>query len=160
VQVGGPLGAYLHPDQFDIPFDYEAYTAADALIGHGGITVFDDSADMAHMARFAMEFCAAESCGKCTPCRIGSTRGKELMDRIIARAPRNRDGVESLPQMHNAPRGQRALADEITLLEDLCETMKFGSLCALGGFTPYPVMSALKHWPADFGVERVAETAE
>jgi formate dehydrogenase iron-sulfur subunit len=160
VQVGGPLGAYLHPDQFDIPFDYEAYTAADALIGHGGITVFDDSADMAHMARFAMEFCAAESCGKCTPCRIGSTRGKELMDRIIARAPRNRDRVEELPQMHNAPRGERALADEITLLEDLCETMKFGSLCALGGFTPYPVMSALRHWPEDFGAVRVTEAAE
>ncbi len=152
VQVGGPLGAYLHPDQFDIPFDYEAFSAVDALIGHGGITVFDDTADMAGMARFAMEFCAVESCGKCTPCRIGSTRGRELIDRILARAPRNRDAVEALPQMHNAPRDQRSLEDEIVLLEDLCETMKFGSLCALGGFTPYPVMSALRHWPEDFGV--------
>jgi formate dehydrogenase iron-sulfur subunit len=161
VQVGGPLGAYLHPDQFDIPFDYEAYAAVDSLIGHGGITVFDDTADMAGMARFAMEFCAAESCGKCTPCRIGSTRGVELIDRILDRAPRDRDTVEALPQMHNAPRTQRSLDDEIELLEDLCETMKFGSLCALGGFTPYPVLSALKHWPADFGVtEKVTEPAE
>jgi len=155
VQVGGPLGAYLHPDQFDIPFDYEAYSAVDALIGHGGITVFDDTADMAGMARFAMEFCAAESCGKCTPCRIGSIRGRELIERILARAPRSRDTVETLPQIHNAPTAPRALEDEIQLLEDLCETMKFGSLCALGGFTPYPVMSALKHWPEDFGVARV-----
>ncbi|WP_221713050.1 NADH-ubiquinone oxidoreductase-F iron-sulfur binding region domain-containing protein [Sphingobium xanthum] len=162
VQVGGPLGAYLHPDQFDIPFDYEAYAAVDALIGHGGITVFDEDADMAGMARFAMEFCAAESCGKCTPCRIGSTRGVELIDRILDRAPRTRDTVEALPQMHNAPKDQRSLDDEIELLEDLCETMKFGSLCALGGFTPYPVMSALKHWPADFGVAtaKVPEAAE
>ncbi len=160
VQVGGPLGAYLHPDQFDIPFDYEAYAAVDALIGHGGITVFDEDADMAGMARFAMEFCAAESCGKCTPCRIGSTRGRELIDRILARVPRSRDAVETLPQIHNAPRGERSLEDEIVLLEDLCETMKFGSLCALGGFTPYPVLSALKHWPEDFGVTRLAEAAE
>jgi len=159
VQVGGPLGAYLHPDQFDIPFDYEAYSAVDALIGHGGITVYDDTIDMADMARFAMEFCAVESCGKCTPCRIGSTRGKELIERILARAPRGRDTVETLPQMHNAPTGQRSLEDEVTLLEDLCETMKFGSLCALGGFTPYPVMSALRHWPEDFGL-RVTEPAE
>ena len=128
VQVGGPLGAYLHPDQFDLPFDYEAYAAADALIGHGGVVVFDDTADMGRMARFAMQFCAIESCGKCTPCRIGSTRGVELIDRI---------------------RAKRSEAD-ITLLENLCETLKFGSLCALGGFTPYPVMSALKHWPEDF----------
>jgi formate dehydrogenase iron-sulfur subunit len=161
VQVGGPLGAYLHPDQFDIPFDYEAYAAADALIGHGGITVFDTDADMAGMARFAMEFCAAESCGKCTPCRIGSVRGKELIDRILARAPRNRDMVETLPQMHNAATDARSLDDEIVLLEDLCETMKFGSLCALGGFTPYPVMSALKHWPEDFGTQPpLSEAAE
>ena len=160
VQVGGPLGAYLHPEQFDIPFDYEAYAAVDALIGHGGITVFDESADMAGMARFAMEFCAAESCGKCTPCRIGSVRGRELIERILARAPRGRDVVETLPQIHNARTTPRSLEDEITLLEDLCETMKFGSLCALGGFTPYPVMSALKHWPEDFGATRVAEAAE
>ncbi|HWJ69318.1 MAG TPA: NADH-ubiquinone oxidoreductase-F iron-sulfur binding region domain-containing protein [Sphingobium sp.] len=160
VQVGGPLGAYLHPEQFEIPFDYEAYAAVDALIGHGGITVFDDSADMAGMARFAMEFCAVESCGKCTPCRIGSIRGRELIDRILDRAPRGRDVVETLPQMHNAKTAPRSLEDEIVLLEDLCETMKFGSLCALGGFTPYPVMSALKHWPEDFGAVRTAEAAE
>jgi formate dehydrogenase iron-sulfur subunit len=149
VQVGGPLGAYIHPDQFDLPFDYEAYAAADALIGHAGITVFDDTADMGKMARFAMEFCAAESCGKCTPCRIGSTRGVELIDRIRG-SGRAVDRVESLPQMHNAPKAGRSRAEEITLLEDLCETMKFGSLCALGGFTPYPVLSALKNWPEDF----------
>jgi formate dehydrogenase iron-sulfur subunit len=129
VQVGGPLGAYLHPDQFDIPFDYEAYATSDALIGHGGITVFDDSVDMGRQARFAMQFCAIESCGKCTPCRIGSTRGVELIDRIRA----------------------RARTDDIALLEDLCETLRDASLCALGGFTPYPVLSALRHWPGDFG---------
>ncbi len=149
VQVGGPLGAYLHPDQFDIVFDYEAYTAADALIGHGGITVFDDTADMGAMARFAMEFCAAESCGKCTPCRIGAVRGVELIDRI-REGGRTPDQVERLDVMHNAPRHGRSAGDEIALLTDLCDTMKFGSLCALGGFTPYPVMSALKHWPEDF----------
>ncbi len=129
VQVGGPLGAYHHPKQFDLPFDYEAFAAADGLIGHGGIVVFDDSVDMAKQARFAMEFCAVESCGKCTPCRIGSTRGVETLDRIIA--------------------GDRK-AENIDLITDLCETMKFGSLCALGGFTPYPVMSAIKHFPEDF----------
>ena len=150
VQVGGPLGAYLAPDQFDIPFDYEAYARADALIGHGGVVVFDESADMGHMARFAMEFCAAESCGKCTPCRIGSTRGVELIDRIRTGA-RQADPVASLPQMHNAPKAARTQAQDIALLEELCETMKFGSLCALGGFAPYPVLSALKHWPEDFG---------
>ena len=129
VQVGGPLGAYIHPDQFDLPFDYEAYAAADGLIGHGGIVVFDDSADMAKQARFAFEFCAAESCGKCTPCRIGSVRGVEVMDRVVA--------------------GEKS-DDHLSLIDDLCETMKFGSLCALGGFTPYPVLSAIKHWPEDF----------
>ena len=149
VQVGGPLGAYLHPYQFDIAFDYEAYTAADALIGHGGIVVFDDTADMGKLARFAMEFCAAESCGKCTPCRIGAVRGVELIDRIRG-GGRSADVVEALPQMHNAARASRSKADEIVLLEDLCETMKFGSLCALGGFTPYPVLSALRQWPEDF----------
>ena len=128
VQVGGPLGAYIHPDQFDLPFDYEAYAQADALIGHGGVVVFDDTADMGRMARFAMQFCAAESCGKCTPCRIGSTRGVELIDRI-------RSG------------GQEA---DMALLKDLCEVLKDTSLCALGGFTPYPVMSAFNHWPEDF----------
>lgn len=149
VQVGGPLGAYLHPDQFDIVFDYEAYTAADALIGHGGIVVFDDTADMSRLAKFAFQFCAAESCGKCTPCRIGAVRGAELIDRIRG-GGRGPDRVEALPQMHNAPKDGRSYAADVTLLEDLCETMKFGSLCALGGFTPYPVLSALRNWPEDF----------
>jgi formate dehydrogenase iron-sulfur subunit len=150
VQVGGPLGAYLAPAQFDVPFDYEAYTAIDALIGHAGLTVFDDTADMGGMARFAMEFCAAESCGKCTPCRIGSTRGVELIDRIRA-GGRPRDTIELAPQMHNTVKtAARSVSEEIELLTDLCETMKYGSLCALGGFTPYPVMSALAHWPEDF----------
>jgi formate dehydrogenase iron-sulfur subunit len=130
VQVGGPLGAYFPPALFDTAFDYEAFTARDGLIGHGGIVVFDDSVDMAKQARFAMEFCAIESCGKCTPCRIGSARGVELVDKIVA----NEDRAENL-----------------LVLEDLCNTMKFGSLCALGGFTPYPVMSALTHFPEDFG---------
>ncbi|RVQ69287.1 formate dehydrogenase [Croceicoccus ponticola] len=151
VQVGGPLGAYIHPDQFDIAFDYETYAAADALIGHGGIVVFDDSADMAALARFAMKFCAAESCGKCTPCRIGSVRGMEIIERILA-GGRKADAVEVLPQMHNVRAPDRSLSEQVALLEDLCETMKFGSLCALGGFTPYPVLSALRHWPEDFGL--------
>ena len=129
VQVGGPLGAYIPPSQFDLLFDYEAFAAADALIGHAGITVFDDTVDMAQMARFAMEFCAIESCGKCTPCRLGSTRGVETIDQIIA--------------------GKNVEAN-LALIADLSETMKFGSLCALGGFTPYPVMSAIKHFPEDF----------
>jgi formate dehydrogenase iron-sulfur subunit len=130
VQVGGPLGAYFAPHQFDIAYDYETFTKADGLIGHGGIVVFDESVDMARMARFAMEFCAIESCGKCTPCRIGSTRGVEVMDKIIA--------------------GQD-VAKNKALIEDLCETLKFGSLCALGGFTPYPVLSAMRLFPEDFG---------
>ena len=129
VQVGGPLGAYFPPALFDTPFDYEAFAARDGLIGHGGVVVFDDSVDMARQARFAMEFCATESCGKCTPCRIGSTRGVEVVDRILA--------------------GDR-VDFQRTLLEDLCNTMKFGSLCALGGLTPTPVMSALTHFPEDF----------
>ena len=129
VQVGGPLGAYIPPSQLDMPFDYEAFAAADALIGHAGITVFDDTVDMAQMARFAMEFCAIESCGKCTPCRLGSTRGVETLDQIIA--------------------GKNVDAN-LALIVDLSETMKFGSLCALGGFTPFPVMSAIKHFPEDF----------
>ena len=151
VQVGGPLGAYIPPSQFDLPFDYESFAAAGGLIGHAGITVFDDSVDMAKMARFAMEFCAIESCGKCTPCRIGSTRGVELIDRISA-GGRSRDMVEGLPQMRNAAQSARSKTDEIELLRDLCETMKHGSLCALGGFTPYPVLSALDHFPEDFGL--------
>jgi formate dehydrogenase iron-sulfur subunit len=130
VQVGGPLGAYFPRALFDTPFDYEAFAARDGLIGHGGIVVFDDSVDMSKQARFAMEFCAIESCGKCTPCRIGSTRGVETIDKIRA--------------------GDR-VPENIAVIEDLCNTMKFGSLCALGGFTPYPVMSALKHFREDFG---------
>ncbi len=130
VQVGGPLGAYFPRSLFDTPFDYEAFAARDGLIGHGGVVVFDDTVNMARQARFAMEFCAIESCGKCTPCRIGSTRGVETIDKIIA-------GVDR--------------AANIALVEDLCHTMKLGSLCALGGFTPYPVMSALTHFPEDFG---------
>ena len=117
VQVGGPLGAYIPPAQFDLPLDYEAFAAADALVGHAGITVFDDTVDMAQMARFAMEFCAVESCGKCTPCRLGSTRGVETLDQIIA---------------------GKNVEENLALIADLSETMKFGSLCALGGFTPYP----------------------
>jgi formate dehydrogenase iron-sulfur subunit len=151
VQVGGPLGAYIHPDRFDLPFDYEAYAEADALIGHGGIVVFDDTVDMGRMARFAMQFCAEESCGKCTPCRLGSTRGVEIIDRIRVGSGQAPGVVELLPQMHNARKTARSREEDIALLEDLCETMAFGSLCALGGFTPFPVMSALKHWPEDFG---------
>ena len=143
VQVGGPLGAYFPPAMFDLPFDYEAFAAAGGLIGHAGVTVFDDGVDMAHMARFALEFCAVESCGKCTPCRIGSTRGVELVDRMIA------------------ARDAEAAPAQADLLRDLCDTMKYGSLCALGGFTPYPVLSALDHFPEDFGmVAPVPEAAE
>jgi formate dehydrogenase iron-sulfur subunit len=148
-QVGGPLGAYIHPGQFDLPFDYEAYAGANALIGHGGVVVFDDTANMGALARFAFQFCAAESCGKCTPCRIGSTRGVELIDRIRT-GGQTPDAVEALPQMHNARKAPRSRDEDLQLLEDLCETMQYGSLCALGGFTPYPVRSALKHWPEDF----------
>jgi formate dehydrogenase iron-sulfur subunit len=159
VQVGGPLGAYHPPGDFHLPFDYESFAAADGLIGHAGISVFDDSADMSVLARFAMAFCAAESCGKCTPCRIGSTRGVEVIDRIRARSGRSTDRVETLPQMHNARKAPRTLAEDIGLLEDLCETMKFGSLCALGGFTPYPVLSALRHFPEHFGLPAPAQEA-
>jgi len=150
VQVGGPLGAYIHPDNFDLPFDYEALAGADALIGHGGIIVFDDTANMAAMARFAFAFCAAESCGKCTPCRLGSTRGVELIDRIRTGAAPEPDAVEALAQMRNARKSTRSRDDDLLLLEDLCETMQSASLCALGGFTHYPVLSALRHWPEDF----------
>ncbi|CAM5773617.1 formate dehydrogenase subunit beta [Labrys miyagiensis] len=129
VQVGGPLGAYFPRELFGTPFDYEAFAAKDGLIGHGGIVVFDDTVDMRRQARFAMEFCAIESCGKCTPCRIGSTRGAETIDKIIA---------------------GKDVARNIAIVEDLCQTMKFGSLCALGGFTPYPVLSAIRHFPEDF----------
>jgi len=139
VQVGGPLGAYFPRSLFDTPFDYEEFAKRDGLIGHAGITVFDDSADMLKMARFAMEFCAVESCGKCTPCRVGAVRGTETIDRIAA-------GIE--PEKN------------LTLVTDLCNTMKFGSLCALGGFTPYPVMSALTHFPEDFKPAPVRVAAE
>ena len=154
-QVGGPLGAYFPPEMFDLPFDYEAFAEADGLIGHGGVVVFDDSVDMLAQAHFAMEFCAIESCGKCTPCRLGAVRGQEVIERIRA-GGREAGTVENLPQMHNAPRSDRSIDDEIELLTDLCETMKFGSLCALGGFTPYPVMSALRYWPEDFGLAKEA----
>ncbi|MCJ2186553.1 NADH-ubiquinone oxidoreductase-F iron-sulfur binding region domain-containing protein [Novosphingobium beihaiensis] len=161
VQVGGPLGAYFPPAMFHLPFDYEAFAAAGGLIGHAGITVFDDTADMARLARFAMEFCAAESCGKCTPCRIGSTRGVELIDRIVSKAPRAAGAAETLPQLRNARTAARTHEEEIELLRDLCETMKHGSLCALGGFAPYPVLSALDHFPEDFGgAETLTEAAE
>ena len=129
VQCGGPLGAYFPPALFDTVYDYEAFAARDGLIGHGGVVVFDDTVDMAAQARFAFEFCAIESCGKCTPCRIGSVRGAETMQRVI-------DGMDT--------------QGNLALITDLCETLKFGSLCALGGFTPYPVMSAINHWPEDF----------
>ncbi|WP_256869521.1 NADH-ubiquinone oxidoreductase-F iron-sulfur binding region domain-containing protein [Sphingobium lactosutens] len=178
VQVGGPLGAYFPPSMFHLPFDYEAFTQAGGLIGHAGITVFDEAVDMAHMARFAMEFCAAESCGKCTPCRIGSTRGVEIMDRIIAlRTPPRAAPVEAgialvfggagkqkanESHAHQGNLGKAlysrspdridtSLEAQTTLLRDLTDTMKYGSLCALGSFTPYPVLSALDHFPEDFG---------
>jgi formate dehydrogenase iron-sulfur subunit len=139
VQVGGPLGAYFPRTLFDTPFDYEAFAAKDGLIGHAGIVVFDDTVDMLAQARFAFEFCAIESCGKCTPCRIGAVRGVETMDKI-------RHGADADAQKR--------------LVADLCNTMKFGSLCALGGFTPYPVMSALKHFPEDFTQRPLVEAAE
>jgi formate dehydrogenase iron-sulfur subunit len=131
VQVGGPLGAYLPASQLHLAMDYEALAAAKAMLGHGGIVVFDDTVDMADQARFAMEFCAIESCGKCTPCRIGSTRGAEVIERLKA---------------------GRETQKNLKLLNDLCEIMKDGSLCALGGLTPMPVKSALAHFPEDFGL--------
>ncbi|MBP1852224.1 formate dehydrogenase beta subunit [Rhizobium halophytocola] len=139
VQVGGPLGAYFPVSLFDTIFDYEAFASKDGLIGHAGIVVFDDTVDMVQQARFAMEFCAIESCGKCTPCRIGSTRGVETVDKLAR-------GIE--PEKN------------LALLTDLCNTMKFGSLCALGGFTPYPVMSAITHFPEDFAPTPLIEAAE
>jgi formate dehydrogenase iron-sulfur subunit len=132
VQIGGPLGAYLPESQFDTPLEYETLAAKDALLGHGGVVVFDDTVDMGRMARYALEFCAVESCGKCTPCRVGSTRGVELVDRIRAGA-----------------NGHRAA--DLALLHELCDTMQNGSLCGLGGMTPFPVRSALKHFSEDFG---------
>jgi formate dehydrogenase iron-sulfur subunit len=133
IQIGGPLGAYVPNAQIDLPMDYEALAAAGAMLGHGGIVVFDETVDMARQARFAFEFCAIESCGKCTPCRIGAVRGRETIDKIIAGADVERN---------------------IALVHDLCETMTDGSLCAMGGLTPMPVESALKHWPEDFQREK------
>jgi formate dehydrogenase iron-sulfur subunit len=127
VQVGGPLGAYLPESQFDTPLDYEAFAAIGAVLGHGGVVAFDDSVDMVDQAHYAMKFCAEESCGKCTPCRIGSTRGMEVIERLRV--------------------GQTG---QIELLRSLCDTMTDGSMCAMGGMTPYPVLSALNHFPEDF----------
>ena len=139
VQVGGPLGAYFPPSLFDTIFDYEAFIERNGMIGHAGIVVFDDTVDMLKQARFAMEFCAIESCGKCTPCRIGSVRGVEVLDRIA--------------------RGDQP-EEQVELLTDLCDTMKMGSLCALGGFAPYPVMSSLTHFPQDFHIKPLTDAAE
>jgi formate dehydrogenase iron-sulfur subunit len=136
VQIGGPLGAYLPTSQFDTPLEYEALSAKNALLGHGGVVVFDDRVDMARMARYALEFCAVESCGKCTPCRLGSARGVELVDRIIA------------GRTNGARNGARDA--DLSLLDELCDTMFNGSLCGLGGMTPFPVRSALKHFREDF----------
>ncbi len=138
VQVGGPLGSYVPAEQLDMKMDYETFAANGAMVGHGGIVVFDQTVDMAEQARFAMEFCAIESCGKCTPCRIGSTRGVEVIDRIVAGEDR---------------------AANAELLEDLCQTMTDGSLCAMGGLTPMPVMSALKYFPEDFGLKKQKKLA-
>ncbi|HZO82724.1 MAG TPA: NADH-quinone oxidoreductase subunit NuoF [Candidatus Binataceae bacterium] len=140
VQVGGPLGAYFPESMLELPIDYEALAAKKGIVGHGGIVVFDDTVDLARQARWAFEFCSIESCGKCTPCRIGSIRGAEVIERII----RGRDRTAALG-----------------LLRDLCDTMTYGSLCALGGLTPLPVLSALRHFPEDFGLTRadVAWTA-
>ncbi|HWL47467.1 MAG TPA: NADH-ubiquinone oxidoreductase-F iron-sulfur binding region domain-containing protein [Sphingomonadaceae bacterium] len=169
VQVGGPLGAYFPPSMFDMPFDYETFAAANGLIGHAGITIFDDTVDMAHMARFAMEFCAIESCGKCTPCRIGSVRGVETLDKLIAaRNGRPHEPLKVVPGLAKAlysrapGREQTGVGAQSDLLRDLCDTMKYSSLCALGGFTPYPVLSALEHFPEDFGGEPqpLADAAE
>jgi formate dehydrogenase iron-sulfur subunit len=131
VQVGGPLGSYVPEAYWDVPLDYEAFAAVGATVGHGGIVVHDDTADLSKLARYAMEFCAIESCGKCTPCRIGSTRGVEVIDRIT--------------------QGENQ-AQQVKLLRDLCDTMLHGSLCAMGGMTPNPVLSALNYYPQDFGL--------
>jgi len=136
VQVGGPLGAYLTPRHFDVSMTYEALREIGADIGHGGVVVFDDTVDMAEQARYAFEFCVEESCGKCTPCRIGSVRGEELVQQII-------DGGG---------------ADRFELLDDLCDVMEQSSMCAMGSMTPKPVRSALEHFPEDFGLP--AEGAE
>ena len=141
VQMGGPLGAYVPESQWDLPIDYEAYAAIAATVGHGGIVAHDDSANLAGLARYAFEFCAIESCGKCTPCRIGSTRGAEVLERLVA-----------------APASLKGAQEE--LLRDLCDTMVSGSLCAMGGMTPFPVLSALDHYPEDFGLPRRSTAGE
>jgi formate dehydrogenase iron-sulfur subunit len=135
VQVGGPLGAYLAPEHWSTPIDYEEFAKINAVLGHGGVVVFDDTVDMAVQARFAMAFCVVESCGKCTPCRIGAVRGVEVIDKLT--------------DVH-ADQGQRQ--QSLSLLNDLCDTMELASLCAMGGMTPIPVRSALKYYPADFGL--------
>ena len=129
VQAGGPLGAHIPAERLDLPLDYEAFMAAGAMLGHGGLVVFDDTTNMADLAKFAFEFCALESCGKCTPCRIGSTRGAELIDRL--REGENREV-------------------DYDLLIELCDTMEHTSLCAMGGMTPYPVQSVLRDFAEDF----------
>ena len=136
VQVGGPLGAYIPEYLFDTPMDYESFSGIHAMLGHGGAVAFDDTVDMARMARFAMEFCSEESCGKCTPCRIGSVRGMEIIDRIAG-------GADRPANLH--------------LLGDLTDLMLSTSLCGLGGLIPYAVVSAMKHFPEDFGASDVKE---
>ncbi len=138
VQVGGPLGAYVPAGGMDVSMGYEELAATGAMLGHGGIVVFDDTADMGQQARFAMEFCAEESCGKCTPCRVGAVRGVEVIDRILVGPPERR-------------------RDELAVLEDLCELMAEGSLCAMGGLTPNPVRSVLRHFPDELGLEPATE---
>jgi formate dehydrogenase iron-sulfur subunit len=154
VQVGGPLGAYLPASKFDTPLDYEAFAAVGGMIGHGGVVAFDDTVDMSAMARYAMEFCAVESCGKCTPCRIGSTRGVEVIDKI--KNGQQSNGQQSNGQQSNGQQsnGQQSngqqVQQQIALLRDLCDTMTHASLCAMGGLTPAPVLSALENFPEDF----------
>jgi formate dehydrogenase iron-sulfur subunit len=138
VQVGGPLGAYLPEQQWDTALDYEAFTKINAVLGHGGIVAFDSTVDMQAQARFSMAFCAEESCGKCTPCRIGSTRGVEIIDHMAATASPHEN------------------AQQLELLRELCDTMVDGSLCAMGSMTPYPVLSALNYFSSDFGGENSA----
>ena len=141
VQVGGPLGAFLPDSQFDIQLDYEEFTKINGVVGHGGIVAFDDTVDMAKMARYAFEFCAIESCGKCTPCRIGAVRGVEVIDKIVAARANGKD--------------KSSVVKNITLIRDLSDTMLSGSLCAMGGMTPFPVLSAINHFPEDFGMSEL-----
>ena len=133
VQIGGPLGAYLKPAEFDAPLTYEHMAGLGAGIGHGGLVVYDDSVDLAEQARYAFAFCEVESCGKCTPCRIGAVRGKEIMDDVV-----------------RARSEGRSTTDKLAVLEDLCEVMEAASLCQMGGMTPIPVVSAIKRFPGDF----------